>query len=384
MNLAEKTKQIAKLKAEGAELARAGKLEEAEAKKAEINQIESAFEAEKTAHAEEMALEKGTDVNARFKEERKLGEENKTIGAVADVASVEYKNAFLKQISGRADQMTALENTAFTHTTQNTPAPLPTTMLNEIWDLVSKTHTIVGDVTTYRTGTILEVVKHTAIVKGAGTKQAKTAEGTAPVDDEQNTIVKVTLSGNDFVKAIELSYAEAEMSIDALEAYLVSEIASSIGDAIANDMVATIKAGVNAGNKKTTAAVGKATYEEICGAFASLQKAKTPAVYCTRATLYNRLATLTDGDGRLIFQPNATEGIQGYLLGAPIKIEDSVADNELLIGDPKQVVNNVVSDIMVETDKDIKAHKYIYSGYERSECALINDKSFAVLTVKTA
>lgn len=384
MTLKEKNQKVAELKAEGIQLAQEGKITEAEAKKAEIEKIEAAFDAEKETHAEESALSKTTAVNTGFRMENQLGEESQMANAVYNAASVEYKNAFLKKISGRGDQMTALENTAFTHTTQNTPEPLPTTMLNEIWDLVSKTHTIVGDVTTYRTGTILEVVKHTAIVKGAGTKQEKTAEGTAPADDEQNTLIKVTLSGNDFVKAIELSYAEAEMSIDALEAYLVSEIASSIGDAIANDMVATIKAGVNAENKKTTAAVGKATYEEICGAFASLQKAKTPAVYCTRATLYNRLATLTDGDGRLIFQPNATEGIQGYLLGAPIKIEDSVADNELLIGDPKQVVNNVVSDIMVETDKDIKAHKYIYSGYERSECALINDKSFAVLTVKTA
>ena len=80
----------------------------------------------------------------------------------------------------------------------------------------------------------------------------------------------------------------------------------------------------------------------------------------------------------------ANEGVEGYLLGAPVKIEDSVADDDILIGDPSKVTNNVITDILVETDKDIKAHMYIYSGYERSECALIDDKAFALLTVKAS
>ena len=383
MTLKEKNQKVAEIKAKGIQLAQEGKITEAEAKKAEIEKIEAAFDAEKETHAEESALSKTTAVNTGFRMENQLGEEGQMANAVYNAASVEYKNAFLKKISGRGDQMTAVENAAYTHTTQNTPAPLPTTMVNEIWDLVSKTHSIVNDVNTYRTGTILELVKHVSIDKGAAVKQAKSAEGTAP-ETEQNTFENVTLSGNDFAKTVELSYAEAAMSLEALESYLVQEISASIGDAIADDMVATIKAGVNAANKKTTSVAGKVTYEEIASAFGLLKKAVNPVVYCTRATLYNRLATLTDGDGRLIFQPNATEGIQGYLLGAQIKIEDSVPDDELLIGDPKRVVNNVVTDIMVETDKNIDSHKYIYAGYERSECALIMDKAFSVLTVKGA
>ncbi|MDI9242849.1 phage major capsid protein [Fusibacillus kribbianus] len=171
----------------------------------------------------------------------------------------------------RSTQMTKLENTAFIHTTQSTPNVLPTTMLNEIWDLVSKEHSIVGDVRTLKTGTIIEIVKHTAVVAGAAVKQTKANEGKAPTDDEQNTFVKVTLSGNDFAKAVELSYAEAEMSIDALEQYLIQEIAKSLGDAIADDMVSTVKTGTAAANKTTSATVGKVTYPEIAAAFAALK-----------------------------------------------------------------------------------------------------------------
>lgn len=384
MTLQEFNDKVSLLKAEGLQLAKENKLQEAEAKKQEIETLTAAFEAEKEKFAEENVLNHGTDVPSDLQNVQKLGEENENMEKIYNASSEEYKNAFLKKISGRDDQLTEMENAAFIHTTQNTPNVLPTTMLNSIWDLVSKEHSIVADVTTYKTGTILEVVKHTEIKVGAAVKQTKANEGKAPADDEQNTFLKVTLSGNDFAKAVEISYAEAEMSIEALEQYLISEIASSLGDAIADDMVTTVTGGIATANVIETAAANKITYADIAGTFGSLKRAKDIVVYCTRATLYNRLATLEDTEGHLIFVANANSGAEGHLLGAQIKIEDAVADDVLLIGDPKKIVNNVVTDILVETDKDIKAHKYIYSGYERSECALIDDKAFAKLTVKSA
>lgn len=380
MTLEQFNEKVTQLKAEGAELAKAGKLEEAEAKKAEIEKMSAEFQAAKEKQAEENALVDITTIPAPMQAEQKLGEENKTMEKIYDASSVEYKNAFLKNITGRADQMTQQENAAFLHTTQNTPAVLPTTMVDQIWDLVSKNHVIMGDITIYRTGTILEIVKHTAIVKGAA---AKKAEGVAN-DDEQNTFVKVTLSGNDFAKSLEISYAEAEMSIDAFEKYLVNEIATNLGEALADDAVASIEDGIASGNKIQTAAVGKLAFADITGAFAGLARVNAPVVYCTRKTLYTRLATLENTAGQLIYQPSAVAGVPGTLLGAPVKIEDSVADDVLLIGDPKKFVYNMIQDVMVETDKDIKAHKYIYSGYARGEGSLVDDKAFAQLTVKTS
>ena len=376
MTLKEFNEKVAELKAEGAKLAQAGKLEEAEAKKREIEALEASFQAEKEAAAEVNALNPKGTIQDNFIEEHKLGEEN-TMGKILDASSVEYKNAFLKHITGRDDQMTKLENEAFVHTTQNTPNVLPTTMLDQIWDLVSKRHVIVGDLTTYRTNTILEVVKHTAIAQGAA---AVKNEGVAN-DDEQNTFVKVTLSGKDFVKNVELSYAEAKMSISALEQYLVQEIATNIGEAIANDAVSTIESGINGDNKFNAATTGVLTFADVTKAFGKLKRNATTVVYVSQATLYNYIVGMTNSAGQLIYQPNANDGANGFLLGAAVKIEESVADGKVLIGDPKRVVNNIVQDLIVETDKDIKAHKYIYSGYERSECALLDDRAFAEITV---
>lgn len=49
------------------------------------------------------------------------------------VDSMEYRNAFLKDLLGQ--EMTKEERAAFVHMTINTSAVLPTTMLNQIWDL---------------------------------------------------------------------------------------------------------------------------------------------------------------------------------------------------------------------------------------------------------
>ncbi len=105
-------------------------------------------------------------------------------------------------------------------------------------------------------------------------------------------------------------------------------------------------------------------------------------VYGKRATIFNYLVGMVDTTGRPIFQVNAQEGQEGTLIGCPVKVEDAAAANVLWIGFPKNVVGNMIQDIMVESDKDIKKHVVIHSGYARFECKLIAGKSFVKLTVK--
>lgn len=376
MNLQEYQTKLEALKKEGKELTAAGKLIEAEAKNAEIEALQNSFQAEKEKKAEENAMDEKKTVPGTIQQNEQFGVEAVET-KVLDAASPEYRNAFLKHISGRDDEMTKLENEAFVHTTQNTPNVLPKVMLDQIWDLVSKEHVIVGDVTRYNFNTVVEIPKFTAITQGAAT----TVNENAANDDEHNTFAKVTLSGKDFSKSVEITYAMATMSIDALEQFLISEISRNLGEALADDMVSTIESGINGDNKFNAASSGTLAFGDITKAFGKLKRTGTVKVYLTRATLYNHVVGMTNSAGQLIYQPNANAGANGTLLGAEVKIEESVADGKILIGDPKRVVNNVFTDILVETDKDIKKHKYIYSGYERSECALMDDRSFAEITI---
>lgn len=298
------------------------------------------------------------------------------------VDSNEYRTAWCKEMLGLP--MSEEERTAFVHTTGTTSGQtagytVPTTLLNTIWDLIEEKHSILGDITIYRTGTILEVAKRTAIAAGDA---ATVAEGAAPSDDENNTFAKVTLSGKDFAKTVEISYALGIMSIDGFEQFITNEIADRLGAALAAEVITQIGTDYySTGNDLDVATSGKVVWSDIAGAFAVLKNATNVTVYASQATIYKYIVGMVDSTGRPIFQQTANEGVRGYLLGAPVKVEDAIADDLIWIGDPKQVVGNMVQDIMVESDKDIKKHVNIFSGYARFQCSLLAPKAFAKLDV---
>lgn len=297
---------------------------------------------------------------------------------VYNASSPEYRSAWLHTLMGI--DLSEEERAAYVATTSNTSAVVPTTVLDNIWNLVNGQHAIIGDVSVYRTGTVIEVIKHTAITQGAA---AKVGENEAN-DDEINTFVKVTLSGNDFSKSLDISYALERMSVDSFEQYLASEIAAGLGDALAEDCVDNaIIANMDSGNAVESEEVGKLSFAEVAATFGLLKRAGSVAVYGTRKTIYTYLVGMVDTARQLVFQPSAQAGAAGTILGAPIKIEDAVDDGVLLIGDPSKVTYNMVQDIMIESAKDIKKHVTTYSGYARGEGALIDPTAFATLTVKS-
>lgn len=290
-----------------------------------------------------------------------------------DASSPEYRRAFLNTLLGR--ELSQEERAAYVATTANSAAVLPTTMADRIWDLMEEQHSILGDVTIYRTGTILEVPVRSAITQG----DAASVNENAANSDETNTFTKVTLSGKDFSKHVDVSYALDKMSIDGFEQYLTNEIAERLGAAMAADVITQIGTDMASGNA-VTAAAAAITYPEVASAFAKLERVNEIVVYARSSTIYSQLVGMVDLQKRPIFQIAAQDGPTGYLIGAKVKREDAVADGVLLIGDPKRVVYNMVQDIMIETDRDIKKHVKTYSGYARGQGKLVDSKSFAKLT----
>ena len=348
--------------------------EEVPAIEARLAELREQAEAERRAC--EDAAKNGNTIRT-FEEDRKM---NYT------VSSPEYRNAFLKTLKGiELDQE---ERAAYVATTGDTTPGnhgagllVPTEMLNNIWSLIEEQHAILGDITMYRTNTYLSIPMHTAIAQGDATAVSENAAN----DDEINNFITVTLHGRDYSKTVKISYAMAQMSIDALENYLTNEIATRLGAAMARDTIAGILTDYHTTDNTVIALNNTLTYGDVASAFGALKNANGGAVvYGTNKTIYNRLAVLEDTEGHLIFQPDANAGIQGRLLGAPVKVEDGLSDDVLLVGYPKNVVGNVVQDVMVETDRDISNHVIIYSGYARYESKLIAPKSFAKITVTSA
>ena len=298
------------------------------------------------------------------------------------VDSNEYRVAWDKMMLGLP--MTDEERTAFTHTTGTTSGQtagytIPTTLVNKIWDLIEGKHAILGDITIYRTGTILEVAKRTAIAAGdAGT----VSEAAAPSNDENNTFAKVTLSGKDFAKTVKISYALGIMSMDGFEQFIVNEIGERLGAALAADIITQIGTDYDSThNDLDVATSGKVAWTDVAGALAVLKNVNDITVYASQATIYKYIVGMVDTTGRPLFQHDANEKIRGYLAGFPVKVEDAIADDLIWIGDPKQVVGNMVQDIMVESDKNIETHVIVYAGYARFQCALLAPAAFAKLDV---
>jgi HK97 family phage major capsid protein len=295
-------------------------------------------------------------------------EENIMENRTFTLESEEYRSAFLRHLRG--EDMNEVETRAFTFLTTNTAAPLPTVMQNRIIDLIGEAHPIVADVYRMDSGSAITIPVGKTIVADAGASE----EGAA-ANELQITFDDINLSGNDYTANVEMSYKMAAMAIPAFEDYLVAKISERLGAVLAAGIVANIKSGIAAENTVSTGV----NYANICAGFGELKRVGTVVVYGTRKGVYNKLVGMVDSNKRPIFQQPITAAAAGAILGAQIKFEDAVGDNELLIGDPKKYLQNVVAPVVIESDKDLKNHKYIYSGYTCQEGVLTDDKAFAVV-----
>lgn len=305
----------------------------------------------------------GTIIEEKTKEEPKM--ENRTF----TLESEEYRSAFLKNLRGEA--LNDVETRAFTFLTTNTAQPLPTTMQNRIIDLIGEAHPIVADVYTMYSNTAITIPVAKSVAADAG----KTAEGGAS-NELEITFDNINLAGDDFTANVNLTYKMSLMAIPAFEDYLVTQIAERLGSKLAEGIVANIKSGMNSANKVSTGV----SYANICAGFGNLKRVGAVTVYGTRAGVYNKLVGMVDSNKRPIFQQAITEAAAGRILGATVKFEDAMGDDELLIGDPKKYLQNVVAPIIIEHGKDLEVHKVTYSGYTCQEGVLTDDKAFALVS----
>lgn len=282
------------------------------------------------------------------------------------IASEEYRSAFYANLRGEAT-----EEQRSTLLTAGTDAiAIPKALDDKIWDNIYTDHPILGDIDIKRTGVILEVTKHTKVKAG---KAGKVEEGAAATL-EDNEFVKVTLVGQDYAKTVELSYAAAKMSQGALEDYLATEVANSMGEALATDIFAKIK--TDLGAAAVTVAKGKSlTFADLCKAVGSVQRGTNLKVYASRSKKFEQIVGMVDTAGQPVFRDGCT-------LGYDVK-EDAAAGNDIFIVDTSKFVLNMVQDIMIENDRDIKTHKIIISGYARAEGCMRDAGAGAYVTFAT-
>ena len=390
-----------------------GKLEESNAKMAEIDDLDKEWEKTAQALADLRAL---SDNQPAVDVENVEGIEasGKTVEKVnfapipakandpeALVKSDEYVNAWAKLMMGKqlSDNEQAVVDmvNAYTHTTGNTGAVIPETVAQGIWDMVEEMYPIWADAQkTYVKGTYTVPVSDTSSAAAWYDEATATADGT-------EAFRSVTLTGCELARAITVSWKLREMAVEDFIPFIQRKLAQKMGAAL----------GYGVSNGKGQPGVGDSFKPEPMGIVTALNaETSTPQVveydpddgvtyadlttqrskisvgtnalayYANAATIWTVLANVKDQNGRPIMIADPSAGGINRIFGIPVKEEDSMTAGDVLLGAPGVgYIANVNKDMSLQTEEHAKARTADYCAYAIVDGNVLSTKAFALLTV---
>ncbi len=289
--------------------------------------------------------------------------------------------------------LTAMEQrTAFTVTTGNTSSVVPVELQSEIISLIDNSTALFSDVTRDTIPGQYELVRHKSITKGDA---AKTAEGAAPTDEEQNVFDRITLTGDEIKKTVKLSRKMMIQSLDSFRTYINREVSARCG--VAGDKIVLAKLvdgtlGMAAGNKINVAKAGTLTKADVMKALSLLKTYGNPAakgvrIYANQSTIWNQIAAIEDATKRSYFIDERDDDptVKGRIFGSIVKLEDNLEDGVIMLGYPDLFRSNLFDGPVVEavTLTDGSWNTAI-NGYMLYDGGLAVPESFVQLTVGTA
>lgn len=357
-----------------------------------LNQEKAAIEA-RAAQTAELRRQVGAGTVAQI--QRQEQEARGAAGASAaenPADSPVYRRAWLKNMAVRDGvhlfgELTQEERAAFTVTTANTGAVVPTQTMNRIIELVESMSPMYDDANKTNMTMGFGVPRHKAIVQG----DAKGVAEAAANDDEKDEFDLLTLSGVEIKKHIVLSRAMKFKSIDAFETWVVQHLSERI--AVAKEQVilarldgsapsggsAVSNAGIASGNILTNQ---KYTDAAIRGIFAKLKGRGVRTVYANSATIWNYLSAITDDDKKKIFVPNSMEDpmVQGRIYGAIIKEDNNLSDNVVYFGVRGKLMVNDFDGLEIFSTVEAKTANEIKTAYAMMDAGLENPESFVKAT----
>lgn len=382
----------AKLMAEGKQLLDAGKIDDFNAKKAEVEALDAQFDAEAAAEANLNALENGVRVNQQAKPVTAQSQEE-------IINSVEYKRAFLKAMMRKeldADERGAYNIVNATTAAGSHSALIPKTIMDDIWEEMGQLHPVIADAAPSRTYVKGKVSIPYADISGDG---AWTAETTA-TSEGTLTSGSVDLDGYDLSKGIAISWKLYEMSLANFEAFLRRKLAEKVSNALAaahftgtgssnnqpTGVIPTLEGETNTPQVVTYTAANGISYANLLSAMSKISAGYVPksVVYASSTTIWTLLAAILDDNKRPLFIPDVTLGGVGRMFGLPVKPEDGVTAGKVLIGNFAQgYASNVNADVELHYEEHVLARKTDYAAWTLADGKPMTTKAFAELKSST-
>lgn len=389
----------------------AGNIEEAKAKRQEIEKLDNDFEAIAKEKTNLKALEGKSTITDISKTAIPVGKLQK----VDEVNFIDknkatgqdelYKNAFAKSLMGQT--LTDEETQAFTKTNDSFKAVtntveensilVPKTVKNQIWKEISESHPILSDLEmTFIKGDV-------TIIKDDNTDADAEWEGEKDQQDgDEISFGQVDLKGCELPKTITISWKLKKMGIDAFLVYITNKLAEKIGNALAKAVVSgkgkpgkddTFKAqpkGVRTALLAEEGIPQIVTYTEANGVVyktltSALAKIKSgylqgAAVYAKNTDIWNVIANIVDAKGKPLFISDPTAEGVGRIFGIPVKEEDGATEGEILIGNvAKGYALNVNEDMTIYKEDHVKTRTTDYMGYSIVDGDVLTTKAFVLI-----
>ncbi|MBQ9169134.1 MAG: phage major capsid protein [Oscillospiraceae bacterium] len=302
-----------------------------------------------------------------------------------NASSPEYRTAWLKNMARDHEghmmfgEMSREERAAFTFTTENTGAVVPTDIQNRIVELVESESPILADATTTSFTRGFGVPRHKSIDAGDA---SEVVEGEANADDEQDTFDLLSLDGVEIKKHIVLTRKMEIQSLSAFEDWLVTHLAARIRVAKERHILSRLDNetyGIATENKIS----GTLSDSEVRRIFSLLRGSGSKVIYASQSLIWNTLVGLKDDNGEKLFVPDSMGDpmVAGRIYGATIKQNDNLPDTVLYAGYPKAILSNNFENVTVVSSLEPKTLKRIFTGYSLYDAGLENPMSFVKYTV---
>lgn len=307
------------------------------------------------------------------------------------------RRAYIKDLATRSgvtlsegNDLTEVEQRAFTALTSNTDAVVPVELQNEIISLIEGSAVLFNDVRRTTLKNQFELVRHVGIKAGDA---AVTSEGVA-AEDEENQFTVITITGEEIKKTVKMSRKMAVQSMDGFEAYIKQETADRLSVAADKLILARLVSddlGMDAANKVSAKTAGKLVKADLTGALAKLKNFGNSApkgivIYANNSTIWNHIAMVEGTDGHSLFVDEKSEDptIQGRIFGKHVKEYDNLADGVILLGFPDLFRGNVFDGPNVYPYVENGTRKSCFDGYMLFDGGLAVPHGFAQLTIGTA
>lgn len=373
-----------------------GKIEDAAAKREEIEKLDADFE---------QASKEQANLDALNKENDKVSDmTNLSVneGGLNTVDKTEIKNALnYEEVFAKVALQRDLNNdevnlfnemnpeNVYTHNTKNTEIVIPETVIGGIIDEMKELHPILADVNATRIKGQVKYVKRTAIPAG----DADYYDEETVTADEENKWGELTLNGKELAKAVTVTWKLQAMAVADFIPFITRELAERMGAAKAKafvrgkgdkypqGVITAIEAQDSTPQKVAYKADGL-TYKDITAAMSKIRSGYVSGskIYANNATVWSTLANLMDGQQRPLFIPDVTAGGVGRIFGIPVVEEDAMNDGEILIGNMGAGYKENVSEPMkLVTEQHAKKRETDFVGYEVHDGGVIDEKAFAYL-----